>query len=84
MAILVLGWLVEDEDRILVFLQTTGLSPGDLRNVAGDPGFLAAVLDHVMANETALISCAQSIDISPERITSAWQRLRPPDFDDTL
>ncbi len=80
-AIGVLGWLVEDEDRILAFLQSTGLSPDNLREAAHDPGFLAAVLDHVMSDEAGLIACAGAIGEKPERIAAAWQRLRPPEFD---
>ena len=83
LAIDVLGWLAQDEDRISPFLHASGLAPGDLRAAAGDPSFLSAVLDHVMGDEPTLLACAQALAIKPERIAGAWQRLRPPEFDHT-
>ena len=82
-AIDVLSWLARDEERVLTFLQATGLSPGAIRTAAHDPGFLGGVLDHVMGEEAALLDCAKDLELAPERIAAAWERLRPPDFDHT-
>ena len=83
LAIAVLSWLAQDEDRLLPFLQASGLAPGDLREAARHSGFLGAVLDHVMGDEPSLIACAEALEIKPERIAAAWQALQPPDFDHT-
>lgn len=79
-----LGWLAQDADRLLPFLEASGLAPGEVRQAARDPGFLAAVLDHVMGDEPTLLAAAEGLDMKPEQIASAWHKLRPPDFDHTL
>ena len=82
-ALAVLGFLVDDDERLVRFLQEGGLSPGTIRESAGDPGFLAAVLDHVMADESLLLDCARSLGLKPEAIAQAWRKSQPPDFDHT-
>ncbi|MGU3536672.1 DUF3572 domain-containing protein [Methylobacterium sp. A54F] len=79
LALQVLGWIVAEEDRLFPFLNASGLSPDNLREVIREPAFLAAVLDHVMGDERVLIACAEGIGVKPERIAAAWQRLRPPE-----
>ena len=79
-----LEWLASDEDRLLRFLQATGLSPETVGQSARDPGFLAAVLDFVMDDETTLLACAEALGQKPEAIAVAWRRLQPPDFDHAL
>ena len=82
LAVDVLGWLAGDDERLTRFVVESGLDPGSLRESARDPGFLGAVLDHVMGDEPRLLACAQALDVKPERIAAAWQRLQPPPFDD--
>lgn len=81
-ALAVLGWIAGDEDRFFPFLALTGLSPESLRESASEPGFLAGVLDYVMSDEAVLIACAAALDLSPERIASAWRRLSPSEPED--
>lgn len=59
----VLGWLAEDHARIGAFLATTGMDPSQLRGAAGEPGFLLAVLDFLMADEALLIDCCRSLNV---------------------
>ncbi|KAB1071617.1 DUF3572 domain-containing protein [Methylobacterium planeticum] len=82
LALDVLGWLVADEDRLFPFLNATGLTPETLRASAGEPGFLAGVLDHVVGDENVLTACAGALGISPEAIATAWRRLGPPEPED--
>ena len=82
MATEVLGWLVADEDRLFRFVAASGLEPGTLRESVRDPGFLGAVLDHVMGDESSLLACAEALQVKPERIASAWHKLQPPPFDE--
>jgi len=73
----VLLWILGDEDRLFPFLAATGLDLDAVRAGAKDPAFLAGVLDHVAGNEPVLLACAQALEIKPERIVAAWQRLSP-------
>ena len=49
------------------FLNATGLTPETLRASAGEPSFLAGILDHVMGDEAVLTACANGLGIAPER-----------------
>ena len=84
LAVEVLGWLAADEDLLFRFVAASGLEPGTLRESLHDPGFLGAVLDHVMSDEQSLLACAEALDVKPERIAAAWRTLGPPDFDPDL
>jgi len=77
LALDVLLWITAAEDRLLPFLAASGLSPETLRASVGEPAFLVGVLDHVMGDENVLLACATALEIKPERIAEAWQRLSP-------
>lgn len=84
LALSVLGWIAEEEDRLYPFLNLTGVSPDTLRASAAQPGFLAGVLDFVMGEESVLLACAGALGIPPERIARAWHELSGPGPDDGL
>nr|WP_279604829.1 DUF3572 domain-containing protein [Methylobacterium sp. J-070] len=77
LALDVLLWIAGDEDRLMPFLAASGLGPETLRASAREPAFLVGVLDHVMGDENVLLACAAALDVKPERIAAAWQRLSP-------
>jgi hypothetical protein len=81
LALDVLLWMVQDPDRLMPFLNATGLGPDDLRAGMNDPTVLGAVLDHVMTDEPVLLACAEAIGVKPERIAAAWRRRAPPDYE---
>lgn len=70
-ALQALGWMAEDGDRIGRFLGATGLAPGDLRALAQEPEFLAAVLDFVLAEDAHVLALAARTGLAPEAITRA-------------
>jgi hypothetical protein len=78
-AIRVLNSLAEVPERLGQFLAATGISPQAIREVASSPGFLAAVLDHVAADEPLLVQIAGEIDLAPEAISAAREALTRPD-----
>lgn len=75
-----LDFLAADAGRLTRFLDAAGLDPGALRDAAAAPGFLAGVLDHVVADEPLLLACAEALAIPPERLDAAWRRLSPQEF----
>lgn len=77
LALDVLLWIVGDEDRLFPFLAATGTDLESVRAGAKDPAFLAGVLDHVAGDEPVLLACARALEVKPERIVAAWQRLSP-------
>ena len=77
LAIDALGFLAADPQRLLRFLNLTGLEPENVRDAARSPGFLAAVLEYVTADETLLMGCAGAMERSPETIVAAQRALSP-------
>jgi len=51
LALRAVSWLLEDADRTEGFMAATGADPADLRSQATDPGFLGAVLDHLLSDD---------------------------------
>ena len=61
-----LAVLAEDLDRLTRFLNLTGVSPGQLRDRADDPAMLAAVLEHLLADESLLLTFTANAGVPPE------------------
>jgi hypothetical protein len=76
-AIKALGFLASDPERLERFLNLTGLSPANVRAAAADPAFLAAVLDHVLADERTLLAFAAAEGLDPAQVGAARARLGP-------
>jgi hypothetical protein len=73
--------LAQDDERLTRFLDMTGLRPETVRAAAATPGFFAAVLDHVAADERLLVELARALDTEPERIMEARHTLSPSEFE---
>src|ERR1041384_1054171 len=81
LAVAALTFLASEPEHLGGFLAASGLGPNDIRGAAGDPSFLAGVLDHVSANEPLLLAFAKETSIDPGEIEraraalgSAWER----------
>lgn len=70
-ALQALAFLAEDAQRLGAFLALTGLGPDELRAQAREPHLLAAVLDHLLRNESQLLVFAAEYRIPPELIGQA-------------
>ena len=55
-AIQALGWMAGQEDVMGLFLGATGATVDDLRQGAGDPAFLGALLDFLMQQDAWIIA----------------------------
>lgn len=71
LAIEALGFLAADPERLGPFLGAAGIGPGALRAVAGEPGFLAAVVEHVMSDDALVLAFAESARIRPTLVAVA-------------
>jgi hypothetical protein len=81
-AIAALSWLAQDAERLQRFLAVSGLGPQNLRSAAAEPGFLAAVLDYLAANDALLIAFATDVNRAPEGVMQARQRLNAREAQD--
>jgi hypothetical protein len=71
LAIQALAFIAEDPEKLSRFLGMTGIPPEEVRAAAGEPGFLAGVLEHMLADESLLVAFADSADIDPAAIARA-------------
>jgi hypothetical protein len=75
LAVQALAFMAEDEDRLGGFLASTGLALQSIRDAAGEPDFLAGVLEHMLADENLLIAFADGVGIDPAEVARARQML---------
>ncbi|HSI18812.1 MAG TPA: DUF3572 domain-containing protein [Sphingomonas sp.] len=71
LALQALVWTLAEPVRATRLLDTTGLTPDDLRTRAGDPAVLSAVLGFLEAYEPDLIACADELGVTPAAIVAA-------------
>jgi len=85
LAVQALTYLAEEPERLGRFLALSGLGPDEIRIAAGEPGFLAGVLEYLSSEEPLLLDFAEHSRIDPAEIRRAqaflsgqrWQREIP-------
>jgi len=85
LAVQALTYLAAEPERLGRFLALSGLGPEDIRIAAGEPGFLAGVLEYLSSEELLLLDFAQHSRIDPGEIGRAqallsgkrWEREIP-------
>ena len=75
LALQALVWTLAEPDRAQRLLDTTGLTPDDLRARASEPAVLSAALGFLEAYEPDLIACAEGLGVKPEAIVAAHAAL---------
>jgi len=75
LAIQALGFIAEEPERLNAFLNATGVAVEHLRESANAPGFLAGVLEHMLADESLLLAFAASAAIDPADVARARHAL---------
>lgn len=71
LAITALGFIAADPDLLPRFLAVTGISAGEIRAAAAEPGFLAGVLDFLLAHEPSVMAFAAATDTDPASLAAA-------------
>lgn len=71
LAVSALAFLAGDSERLGAFLALSGIGPESIRAAAGEPHFLAGVLDHVVSDERLLLDFAEHENIDPFDVTRA-------------
>lgn len=74
-AIAALGFIASDPELLGRFLAITGIEASAIRYAASEPGFLAGVLNFVLAHEPTLLKFAEQADIPPQRAGEALRAL---------
>jgi hypothetical protein len=76
-AVAALAFLAGDHGCLTRFLDVTGLAPARIRDAAGEPDFLAAVLDHLVGDDELIVGLAEDLRIRPEDVVEAQRVLSP-------
>jgi hypothetical protein len=74
-ALQALAYLAARPELLEAFLAQTGLRPETVRAAAVAPGFLPAVIEHILANEAMLIEFADEQGIDPASVAAAHAKL---------
>jgi hypothetical protein len=77
-ALQALAHLLADDEERGRFLALTGLDLGDLRGLAAETPFHAAVLAHVIEHEPLLLAFAEASGHHPETVVAAHVTLAGP------
>ena len=72
-----LGYLAENPDELLAFMQFTGLDPAGLRGAVGSPSLQRGLIDYFAANESILLALCANSGTTPDSFMRVWQRLNP-------
>lgn len=76
-----LAFLAVEPSRLGRFLALTGTNPATIREAVRDPAFLAAVLDHIVADEPLLLAFAEESGRSPSEVLRCRTLLGGPDWE---
>lgn len=74
-AIAALGYIAADPVLLPRFLALTGIEASQIRNAAAEPGFLAGVLQFVLAHEPTLTAFCEASATEPARVSAALRAL---------
>ena len=75
LALRALVWTLAEPNRAHRLLDTTGMTPADLRARASDPAVLGAALAFLQAHQPDLVACAEELDVRPEQLVAAQEAL---------
>jgi hypothetical protein len=75
LALKALTHLAGDREDLLRFLKISGLEPDDLKQRAGDPELLAAVIDFLLSDETLCTGFLTAERIDPKTLHAARRAL---------
>jgi hypothetical protein len=70
-----LNFLAADGERLVRFLDLSGLNPASIRSAARDPGFLAGVLEYINGDERLLMAFTGDAGIEPGAVGRAHHAL---------
>lgn len=74
-ALFALATAISDERRARRFLDLTGIGTDELRERAGDPQLLAALIRFLEAHEPDLVAVAEALNVKPEALVVARRQL---------
>lgn len=74
-AIAALSWIAADGAMMSRFCALSGIEPNQIRQAANEAGFLAGVMDFILAHEPTLMRFCADNDLEPGIVQEAALRL---------
>lgn len=74
-AIQALGFIAADPELLPRFLALTGIEASAIRHAAREPGFLAGVLQFILAHEPTLLRFCEEARLAPAAVSAALRHL---------
>ena|SRR5690606_20043957 len=74
-AISALAHIAGSEELLPRFLSISGINASEIRQAAQSPGFLAGVLQFVLAHEPTLLDFCRAADLQPNTLSAAARSL---------
>ena len=75
LAVRALGFIAADPELLPRFLAITGIDASAIRRAAAEPGFLAGVLQFILAHEPTLMRFAEETGTPPAAVGQALRAL---------
>ncbi|TIQ36828.1 MAG: DUF3572 family protein [Mesorhizobium sp.] len=75
LAVRALGFIAGDPELLPRFLAITGIEANSIRKAAEEPGFLAGVLQFILAHEPTLLRFAEETGTPPAAVGKALRAL---------
>lgn len=72
-----LGFLAENPEELLGFMQAAGYDPQSLRRSVGSAQFQRGLIEYFAANESILLALCANAAIAPEDFMRVWYKLNP-------
>ena len=70
-----LAFVASDPALLPRFLAITGIEAGQIRQAAQEPGFLAGVLQFILAHEPTLLAFCEATGVNPQSVPAALRAL---------
>jgi hypothetical protein len=70
-----LGYLAENPEELLAFMQQAGFDPQSLRASVGTVRLQHGLIDYFAANEAILLALCANAGMTPETFMRVWHRL---------
>ena len=75
LAVAALGFVAADPELLPRFLALSGIDAGEIRRAAAEPGFLAGVLEFILAHEPTLDAFCATTGAEHARVPAALRAL---------
>lgn len=75
-----LGYLAENPEELLAFMQHAGLDPDALRSAVGTPALQRGLVDYFASNEPILLALCANAAISPEDFMRVFHQINRTEY----